>query len=230
MPETQKASIAKKIPLAQIQDNAILMKDDSLRGVLMTNSLNFSLKSTDEQDAITYRYQDFLNSLDFPLQILIVTRKFDISDYLTMLEQKRNEQDNELLRIQVSEYIDFIKSLTQLTNIMSTFFYLVVPFAQSEEKKVVGLADRVKTVFKKTDKQKQKRSYDEMLIGLRQRMEYISSGLSAIGLKTATLTNEELLELFYQMYNPEAKEKAKMEANPPLENVQLNTQPNIPLK
>lgn len=213
----QKTSILRKIPIADIKDNAVLMKDSSLRGVLMTNSLNFSLKSTEEQDAITYRYQDFLNSLDFPLQILIITRKFDVSDYLEMLEKKRNEQDNELLKIQVSEYIDFIKGLTQLVNIMSTYFYLIVPFSQSEEAKKKargGITDAVSGIFKgfgKKDAQKKVQSYDELRTGLWQRIEYISSGLSAIGLKTVALNNEELLELFYRVYNPEAKEKPKME-------------------
>jgi hypothetical protein len=199
------------------------MKDTSLRGVLMTNSLNFSLKSTDEQDAITYRYQDFLNSLDFPLQILVVTRKFDVTDYIVMLEKKRNEQDNELLKIQVSEYIDFIKGLTQLVNIMSTYFYLVVPFSSSEESKKKaqgGISGTIGGIFKgfgKKDAQQKTQSYDELRTGLWQRVEYISSGLSAIGLKTVTLNNEELLELYYRMYNPEAKEKPKMETEIPAE-------------
>ena len=210
--QTQKTAIAKKIPIQEIKDNIILMKDGSLRGILMTNSLNFSLKSTEEQDAITFRYQDFLNSLDFPLQILIATRKFDVSDYLLMLEQKRNEQDNELLKIQVSEYIDFIKGLTQLVNIMSTYFYLVVPFAQLEEKKVEGMAEKITGFFKKKTQEQKTQTYEGLRTGLWQRMEYITSGLSAIGLKTVTLNNEELLELFYQMYNPEAKEKVKIDA------------------
>jgi type IV secretory pathway VirB4 component len=217
----QKSSILRKIPIADIKDNVVIMKDTSLRGVLMTNSLNFSLKSTEEQDAITYRYQDFLNSLDFPLQILVVTRKFDVSDYLAMLEKKRNEQDNELLKIQVSEYIDFIKGLTQLVNIMSTYFYLVVPFSPSEESKKKGGGGISGTIgglfggFGKKDTQKKTQSYDELRTGLWQRMEYISSGLSAIGLKTVSLNNEELLELYYRMYNPEAKEKPKMETEIP---------------
>jgi type IV secretory pathway VirB4 component len=221
-PPKTKSSILQKIPIAEIKDNTVLMKDTSLRGVLMTNSLNFSLKSTEEQDAITFRYQDFLNSLDFPLQILIVTRKFDVSDYMVMLEKKRNEQDNELLKIQVSEYIDFIKGLTQLVNIMSTFFYLVVPFSTSEEAKKKakggGIGAAVTGIFKnvgKKDTQQKTQSYDELRSGLWQRMEYVSSGLSAIGLKTVTLNNEELLELFYRMYNPDAKEKPKMESELP---------------
>lgn len=209
--QQQKTSIIKKIEVAEIKDGLIVMKDGSLKGVIMTSSLNFALKSTDEQDAITYRYQEFLNSLDFPLQILIITRKFDVSGYLTLLEQKRNEQDNELLKIQVTEYIEFIKGLSQLVNIMSTFFYLVVPFARSEEKKPGDIAGRISAIFKTKNKQEALRSYEEMRLGILQRMEYISAGLSSVGLKSANLSNEELLELLYRVYNPEAKEKPKIE-------------------
>jgi len=211
MIDSPKASIKTKIPIAEIKDNVVLMKDGSLRGVLMTNSLNFALKSTEEQDAITYRYQDFLNSLDFPLQILVVTRKFDVSDYLEMLEKKRNEQENELLKIQVSEYIDFIKGLTQMVNIMTTYFYLIVPFSQSEEQKAAGLGAQIKSLITGPDKQKQKQTYEEMRAGLWQRVEFIASSLSATGLKTVPLNNDELLELYYKMYNPDAKEKVKLE-------------------
>ena len=211
MPEPAKANILKKINIAEIKDGLVLMKDGSLRGILMTSSMNFSLKSTEEQDAITYKYQDFLNSLDFALQILIVTRRFDISDYTQMLEQKRNEQENELLKIQISEYMEFIKGLTQLVNVMSTFFYLIVPFSPSQEKQKASLASRVTSLIKPKRKEEQIQSYEEMRTGIAQRMDYISSGLSALGLRTVVLNNEELLELFYKMYNPEAKEKPKIE-------------------
>jgi len=205
--DEQKASIIKKIDIAEIKDGVVLMKDKSLRGVLMVSSVNFALKSTEEQDAITYRYQEFLNSLDFPIQILIINRRFDISGYLGMLEQKRIEQENELLRIQTSEYIEFIRGLTGLVNVMSVFFYIVVPYAQSAEKKITNPKEKITQLFKKGDKQVQHQTYEQMRAGLWQRMEYISTGLAAIGLKSVVLNNDELLELFYKMYNPEAKEK-----------------------
>ena len=209
--EQQKASIAQKINIAEIKEGTAVMKNGSLRGVLMTNSINFSLKSTEEQDAIIYRYQDFLNSLDFALQILVITRKFDISDYLLMLEQKRNEQDNELLKIQATEYIEFIKGLTKLVNIMSTYFYLIVPFSASAERQAAGLIDKIGGLFKKKSKEAEHQTFEEMRTGLWQRMEYISSGLAAMGLKAVILNDQELLELFYRIYNPDAKEKVKLE-------------------
>jgi len=211
MPNAQKSPITQKIPISEIKDGAFLLKDGGLRGVLMTTSLNFALKSTEEQDAITYRYQDFLNSLDFHLQILVVTRKFDVTHYLEMLEQKRNEQDNELLKIQISEYTDFIKGLSQVVNIMSTFFYLIVPFAQTEEQKAKGIVQQAKTFFKKQTAKEKDKTFEQMRLGLTQRMDYIASGLSAMGLKAVALGDEELLELAYRMYNPEAREKPKLE-------------------
>ncbi len=211
MPNEPKSNILQKIPVKEIREGIALLNDGSCRGVLMTSSLNFSLKSTEEQDAITYHYQEFLNSLDFPLQILIATRKFDVSDYLALLEKKRNEQDNELLKIQVTEYIEFIKGLTQVVNVMSTFFYLIVPFAQIEQKKGGGVLGSLKSTFVKKDKKAALQTFEEMKVGLRQRMDYIASGLSGLGLKSAALKDEELLDLLYQMYNPDAKEKPKME-------------------
>lgn len=209
--ENQKASILNKIPISEIKDDVTVLKDGTLRGILMTNSLNFSLKSTEEQDAITYRYQDFLNSLDFPIQILSVTRRYDISDYIIMLEQKRSEQENELLKIQISEYTDFIKGLTQMVNIMSTFFYIIVPFSKTQEQQVAGFQEKISGLFKNKRNGQAAQTYEEMKTGLWQRMEYIISGLSAMGLKTVILNNDEILELFYRMYNPEAKEKVKLE-------------------
>lgn len=213
METQQKASILQKIEIADIKDNLVLMKDESVLGVMMVNSVNFALKSTQEQDAIIYNYQQFLNSLDFPLQIMVAIRKFDISDYVEMLSQKRNEQENELIRIQTSEYMDFVKELTQVVNIMSNFFYVIVPFAQTEEQKVMSMTEKLGKFFKKTDKQIEAQTYEQMKTGLWQRLGYINSGLTACGLKTATLNNEELLELFYRMYNPDTKEKPKLDSS-----------------
>ncbi|MBI4709338.1 MAG: hypothetical protein HY764_04005 [Candidatus Portnoybacteria bacterium] len=203
----QGARKKKKIPVTEIKEGAILMKDGSLKGVLMIGSLNFSLKSSEEQEAITYRYQEFLNSLDFPIQILVSTRKFDVSDYLKTLEQKRVEQENELLKIQTSEYIDFVKNLSQMVNIMSTYFYVIVPFTQSIEKQATGLIEKMKKSFGKKNGETKLPTFQQMRAGLWQRMEYISSGLSACSLKTVALNDDELVELLYKMYNPGARER-----------------------
>jgi type IV secretory pathway VirB4 component len=215
MPESG-ASILTKIPIADIQNNAVILKDGSLRGVLMVSSVNFALKSADEQDALTFRYQQFLNSLDFPIQILIVTRRFDITEYASVLEQKKREQENELLRIQTGEYIDFVKGLTQVVNIMSTFFYIIVPYAQAEPAKAaMGFADRItRNLFSPETNQTEKQTLEQMKAGLGQRVNYIISGLGACGLKSAILEEAELKELFYKLYNPQAENRESAKQNP----------------
>lgn len=204
-------SIQEKIEIEDIKDGVIILNDGGLRAVLMTSSINFVLKSTEEQDALTYHYQGFLNSLDFPIQILITSRKFNISNYIILLEQKQKEQENELLRIQTTEYIDFIRGLTELANIMTDSFYVVIPFAPIE-KKEMGLLDKFSSIltFKKQTAIKTGLDFEQLKSQLWQRVTYISSGLEGLGLRTVPLNTEELIELYYSLYNPEAKEKPKL--------------------
>ena len=204
-------SIQEKIAIEDIKDGIVILKDGGLRAILMTSSINFALKSTEEQDALTYHYQGFLNSLDFPIQILINSRKFDITDYINLLEQKQKEQENELLRIQTTEYIDFIRGLTELVNIMTESFYVVVPFAPIE-KKEMGLLDKFSSIltFKKQMAFKTDQNFEQLKSQLWQRITYVSSGLEGLGLRAVPLNTEELIELYYSLYNPEAKEKPKI--------------------
>jgi hypothetical protein len=201
-------SVQDKIDIAEIKDGIVVLKDGSLRAILAVSSINFALKSTEEQDAITYQYQGILNSLDFPIQILIASRKFDISNYLSTLNQKQKEQENELLRIQISEYTDFIKGLTELANIITEIFYVVIPLAAIESKKM-SFAEKIGTLvgLSKKNIEEEKRTFEEMKTQLWQRINYTISGLESLGLRVAPLNTEELIELFYKMYNPEAKEK-----------------------
>ena len=122
------------VDIAEIKDGVVILKNNSLRAVLMVSSINFDLKSTQEQEAIVAAYQNFLNSLDFPLQILISSRKLDISPYMELLTEKENVQENDLLRFQISEYRAFMKNLVGTANIMAKTFYIVVPFALTEGK------------------------------------------------------------------------------------------------
>lgn len=201
-------SVQDKIDINDIKDGVVILKDKSIRAVLMCTSVNFALKSTDEQDALTFAFQGFLNSLDFPVQILVVSRKFDITEYITGLEQKQKEQENELLRILTSEYIDFIKGLTELANIITESFYVVIPFAQIEAKDI-GVVKKISSAIgigKKSAAEEQK-TFDELKAQLWQRLSFVSSGLEGLGIKSVPLNTEELIELYYKLYNPEAKEK-----------------------
>jgi hypothetical protein len=207
MPTTT-PSVQDKIDIAEIKDGLVVLKDGGLRAVLAVSSINFALKSVEEQDAITYQYQGFLNSLDFPVQIMISSRKFDISSYIETLTQKQKEQENELLRIQIGGYINFIKSMTELANIITETFYAVVPLAPMESQKM-GVMDKIGALIgtsRKTAEQEQQ-SFEELKTQLWQRISYVMGGLESLGLRAAALNNEELIELYYKMYNPEAKEK-----------------------
>ena len=199
------ASIQKHISIKEIKDDVVVLKSGGLRAILMTNSLNFALKSNEEQDAIVYRYQDFLNSLDFPVQIMVASRKFDINPYLETLKQYQIKQENELLKVQTSEYIDFIKGLTETTNIMTESFYLVIPYSSSITKKG-GFFSKFFGQGKKQSTPKEQEAFQELKNNLWQRVEFVITGLRGASLKAVPLKTEELVELFYKLYNPSAKE------------------------
>jgi hypothetical protein len=196
------------LPIKEIKDDVVVLKNGGLRAILMTASLNFALKSTDEQTAIIYQYQNFLNSLDFSVQIVSASRKFDISPYIQNLEQKQEKQKNELLKIQISEYVDFIQGLTEMTNIMTESFYLAVPYSPPVAKKVPFLD---KILGKKETTQTKEMAFQELKNNLWQRVEFVATGLRSIGIKAVPLKTEELLELFYKLYNPSAKEDPEIE-------------------
>jgi|TARA_Y100000294_G_C8496899_1_gene313151 hypothetical protein len=201
------ASMQKHLEIKEIKDDVLILKNKGLRAILMTTSLNFALKSIDEQDAIVQRFQDFLNSLDFPIQIVVISRKFDISKYIKNLQQKQVKQENELLRIQTLEYIDFVKGLTEMTNIMTESFYLVIPYSPSIVEK--GFLEKL---FQKEKESKTKeQDFQELKNNLWQRVEFVATGLQSVGVKTVPLKNEELIELFYKLYNPGAKEEPEID-------------------
>ncbi|OGI25081.1 MAG: hypothetical protein A3J76_02505 [Candidatus Moranbacteria bacterium RBG_13_45_13] len=201
------------VDIAEIKDNIVVLKNGTLRAVIMVSSINFDLKSTQEQEAIIVAYQGFLNSLDFPIQIIISTRKIDINPYIDMLDEKEKTQPNELLRFQISEYRGFIKNLVGAANIMTKSFYIVVPFALTEAKKE-GFLDRIQIALNPKqailERQMEFENYKNQLW---QRVDHIMAGLSGTGIKMAPLKTEELIELFYNAYNPKVSESAeKIEA------------------
>ncbi len=201
--------VQQKVYIEDIKDGVVALKGGNLRAILLTSSTNFALKSVDEQDALILKYQAFLNSLDFPIQILVISRQLDISDYLAALEQKRKEQPNELLRIHISEYVDFIKNLVEVSNIMSQSFFVVVPLSTLEKKEgggAAGLINKIGIFGKKPPAEEQK-SAEDLKAQLWQRVEYVVSGLTGLGLKAAPLNTQEITELFYHLYNMNLEEK-----------------------
>ena len=200
------ASATQFLAIDTIREDVIVLKEGGLRVVLMCSSLNFALKSADEQDAITFQYQNFLNSLDFPLQFVIHSRKLNIAPYIDSLRTRQKDEDNELLKIQINEYIDFITSFVEMTNIMSKTFYAVVPFTPSmlEQK---GITSGIFKIFKAKPAANDAGPFEEQKNQLWQRVDAVVSGLRRIGIRSAPLNTEELIELFYGLYNPSEFEK-----------------------
>jgi len=197
------------LDIEEIRDGTVILKSGGLRAVLMVSSINFDLKSTDEQDAIISYYQSFLNSLDFPIQIVISSRKINLKHYLNDLVQKSKEQTNELLHLQMEEYIRFVKGLVEMVDIVNKVFYIVVPFSPIESKEG-GPAEKVKNLFKggKAISTKEKSAnfkvYKDQLW---QRVEHVQYGLNGAGVRMVALNTQELIELYYSFYNPSPIEK-----------------------
>ncbi len=186
-----------------IREDIILLKDGGLRVILMCSSLNFALKSSDEQDAIIFQYQNFLNSLDFNLQFVIHSRRLNIVPYLEALQERQKEEDNELLKIQIAEYRDFIKTFVDMTNIMSKTFYVVIPFTPP----LLEKAGLIRDISASLGLVKERSinagdSFTEYKNQLWQRVETIIAGLQRFGVRSVPLNTEELIELFYGLYNP----------------------------
>ncbi len=191
------------VDIEEIRDGVIVLKNGGLRAILLASSLNFDLKSSEEQDAIILQYQNFINSLDFPLQIMIHSRRFNIKPYLEMLKQKEVEQTNELLRLQISEYRTFIQNLTEVSNIMSKFFYVVVPFAPIEDQEKKGMFNKLTTMFNPAQVIKEKLEFFQTYKNqLNQRVDHVTYGLSGTGIQLTRLETEEIIELLYNTYNP----------------------------
>lgn len=209
MPQEKTASsIQQHLVIQDIKDGVIILKDGGLRALLLASSVNFALKSIEEQDAIVYKYQLFLNSLDFPVQIMIASRKFNIDPYIQSLKDLETQQENELLKIQTTEYINFIQGLTEMSNIMTESFYVVIPYTSATVK--VGTFSKLFGVKSKTNNGLKEEEFQKLKTQLWQRVEFVISGLSGTGIKTVPLNAEELIELFYKLYNPSAKESLEL--------------------
>lgn len=197
------ASTQKFLEIDQIREGIVILKNKALRGVLMVSSLNFALKSGDEQNATIYQFQNFLNSLDFPIQILSQSRRLNITGYLEKIKDLEKGQKNELLKIQTREYYKFIKSLVEAGTIMSKSFFVVVPFTIFEAQGI-----KIPTQLFKSQKTPalSEESFQRCKSQIWQRMEFIALGLRRCGLRAVPLTSEELIELFWSTHHPKESE------------------------
>lgn len=216
-PKTNPNSTQNTLQIAEIRDGIVIMNDGSFRSVVMVKSINFDLMSPQEQEAVEYSYQGFLNSLYFPIQIAVRTQKVDLQSYIDRLDKIRTEHDNMLLALLMDDYIDYIENLSQQTNIMDKKFYIVIPFfpvddvqkALTESKNLltglVGLfsSKEQHVVINEADLERAKTE-------LRNRVQAILGGLNQCNIQGLPLDTQELIELYYDTYNPDTATRQQL--------------------
>jgi type IV secretory pathway VirB4 component len=195
------------VPIQEVRDGVIIVKDGSLRSIVMASSLNFALKSSDEQQSIIYQFQNFINSLDFPVQFFIQSKKLDIRPYLNLLEDRYKEQTIELMRIQTREYIEFIRAFVENTNIMTKSFFVVVPYTPVSASLKQGVGSLLRSNKNAAAQVLPNELFDEYRGQLAQRVGVVEQGLVRCGIRIAELGSEEVVELFYKLFNPGDTEK-----------------------
>lgn len=191
------------IPVKEIRDGVIILKDGSFCSIVDVTSINLSLRSAEEQMAVIGGFQSFLNTLDFPVQIIIQSRRYDVRPYIISLENRMREQQEPLLQIQTREYIEFIRSFAETRNIMRKSFYVVVSYVPPIVSQSKGLQKIFSFLEKKTNTVNQSLSnFEEQRVQLEQRVSVVEQGLSRLGLQTAELRSDEAIELLYKTFNP----------------------------
>lgn len=203
------------LEIQDIKEGILILKNNDIRGVLMVSSISFALQSDEDQAAIIYAFQSFLNSLDFPCQIIVQSRKINITPYLDDLRKMQENQTNELLKIQTASYIEFIKNLVQGDAVMTKNFYIVVPYTLAAILGIGAIAKKFNfpNLFgkKKTEGAHQKsqitdEEFEKCKNQLWQRMEFLALGLKRCGLDSVPLTTAELIELFWSLHHPDQAE------------------------
>jgi len=195
------------VPIQEVRDGVVILKDGGLRIVLIASSLNLALKSEDEQRAIILQFQNFLNSLEFSTQIFVESRRLDIRPYIALLEERMKAQMEDLLKVQIREYIEFIKNFTERTNIMSKNFFIVVPYTPPllSAKKGFSMLPSLPGMAKKPPQDKRQNeieAFEEARSQLEQRASIVTQGLTGLGIRVIQLGTEEIIELFYKIFNP----------------------------
>jgi len=205
------SSTQRYLPFSWIKENILIMKDNSSRLVMKCSTINFLLKNTDEQDSIIISFQRFLNSLDFPIQILVRSKKLDIDTYLSNLNDKAVKQKNSLLQNQTYEYIEYLRKLIEVAQIMKKEFYIIIPFDNDSNKSVKD--DSLMWVFNSFWKwinqaqdllslKSQIKSFSKMKKGLNWRANWIKTWLENIWIKAEALNKQELVTYLTDYYNP----------------------------
>ncbi|HEY0980405.1 MAG TPA: hypothetical protein VGE18_03300 [Candidatus Paceibacterota bacterium] len=188
------------VPVQEVRDGIVVLKDGTLATVILVSSINLSLKSYDEQRATLMQFQGFLNTLDFPIQIVIQSRRYDVRPYILTLQNRLLEQTEPLLQVQTREYIQFIQTFTDQVNIMRKSFFVVIPYVPA----IISNDKGIGKVFsflssKKVDTVS---DFEEERTQLEERMSVVEQGLTRLGLRIAQLGTQEMIELLYKTFNP----------------------------
>ncbi len=187
------------VAVRDIKDGIVILKSGQLCKVLLASSVNFALKSQDEQKAILFQFQNFLNTLDFSLQIYVQSRRLNIEPYLAMLGERFDDQDNDLMKIQLREYIEFIRSFTIEVDVMSKNFFVIVPYTPIQS----NIGRSFSSILSQGRMSPAgENTLEEQRLQLEQRQAVVEQGLNRIGVRTIALQTDELVELFYHTYNP----------------------------
>lgn len=205
MPQPPSQATQAFVPIREVRDGIVILKDGSLRALLLASSINLALKSADEQTAVLAQFQNFLNSVEFSLQFFVESRQLDIRPYIATLEARYGEQTEDLLKIQIREYITFIRDFTQRVNIMSKSFFVVVPYDPPLIASKDGLLGRV--LGKIGGAEESGANFEQYRSQLEQRIGVVEQGLARSGVRVAQLGTEEAIELFTKLFNPGELEK-----------------------
>lgn len=198
------------LDIAEIKDDTVIMKDGTLRAVILVSSINFSLKSEDEQNAIISSYVRFLNNLDFIFQIVIQSRELNIGAYIEYLEKKEKEQTNKLLKMQTGEYIEYIKELTSIGKIMNKRFYVVVPYNPLSDKRKSFFSSLQEALSPVKSLKLQEKKFQKFKTMLERRLSSVITGLESMGVSTVRLDTQSLIELYYKTYNPDTAKNQEL--------------------
>ncbi len=198
------------VPIKEVRDGVVILKDGSLRALVMASSINLALKSQDEQTAIIAQFQNFLNSLEFSVQFFVESRDLDIRPYIALLEERYAATLDELMKIQIREYITFIRDFTERANIMTKNFFIVVPYDPALIARGGGMTGALGNLIPSgstqtsvlTDEQ-----FEQYRTQLEERLGVIEQGLVRTGVRVVNLGTEEIIELFYKLFNPGELEK-----------------------
>lgn len=211
-----KASIAKRastqqfLDIAEIKEDVVIMKDGTLRAVLLCSSVNFALKSEEEQDAIISAYVGFLNALEYPLQIVVQSRRLNVEEYLNRLTEAQRAQTNELLKAQIADYRQFVFELISLGQIMSKRFYVVIPYDPMTNKRKGFFVRMKETITPVLSLRLREDQFRQRRKDLLQRVDSVASNLGSMSVSAAVLDTQSLIELYYTAYNPDVAESEKL--------------------